>query len=202
MVQKLVVGITGVIGTGKSSVANLFRKCGAEVIDADKIAHDALKRGSSIFNKIATLFTDAWERDGKKLNRQKIAETVFSDSNRRKALESLIHPYVYEKIKEKIEGASKKIIIVEVPLLFEAGFQSLCDKVLTVKCNRTVKMKRLKRFPSEEIQAREKVQLPESFKIQKADFIIDNSGSISQTTREVERLWHKFDTISKGATKP
>ncbi|HOW58794.1 MAG TPA: dephospho-CoA kinase [Candidatus Omnitrophota bacterium] len=203
MVQKLVVGITGGIGTGKSSVARLFRKYGAEVIDADQIAHDALKKGSPVFDQIAVLFGDAWENHGKKLNREKIAEEVFSNPEKRKQLEALIHPYVYEKIKENIEETVKRTVIVEVPLLFEAGFQKLCDKVLTVKCNRTVKQKRFKgkRFSAEEIRTRENAQMPESLKIQKADFIIDNSGSISQTTRQVEQLWHKFESLSKGATK-
>ncbi len=203
MVQKLVVGLTGGFGVGKSSVAQLFRKAGAEVIDADKIAHDALKKGSPIFDHVAVLFGEAWERGGKKLNREKIAQEIFADPEKRKQLESLVHPYVYEKIKEKIDRAVKRVVLVEVPLLFEAGFETLCDKTLVVKCNSVVKQKRLKskRFSIEEIRAREKAQMPESLKAQKADFILDNSKFISQTQREVERLWYKFESLSKGATK-
>lgn len=203
MVQKLIIGLTGGFGCGKSTVSGLFRKFGGEIVDTDKIAHNALKRGSQVFDPIAVLFPEAWEKGGKKLDRGKIAEEVFADIGKRKALESLIHPYVYEKIQEAIDATEQKIVIVEVPLLFEAGFEKLCDKVLAVQCNRTVKEKRLrrKRFSVQEIRAREKAQMPESLKAQKADFVIDNSGSISQTTREVERFWHKFESLFKGANK-
>lgn len=200
---RLVVGLTGGFGTGKSSVAQFFRKFGAEVLDADKIAHDALKRGSPVFDRVAELFEDACERNGKKLDRDRIAEAVFSDPQKRKQLEALIHPYVYEKLKNKIEASDRNIILVEVPLLFEAGFQTLCDKVLAVKCEFKVKEKRLKRkrFTTEEIRAREKAQMSETLKVRKADFVLDNSNSIYQTRRDAELLWRKFESLSKGATK-
>lgn len=203
MVQKLIVGLTGGLGCGKSTVAGLFRKWGGEVVDADKIAHNALKRGSAVFDRVAILFPEAWENNGKKLNREQIAEEVFADAKKRQALEALIHPYVYGEIEEIIATTERKVVIIEVPLLFEAGFEKLCDKILTVTCNRTVKEKRIRRryASSQQIRAREKAQMPESLKVQKADFIIDNSGSISQTTREVEHLWHKFESLLKGAKK-
>lgn len=199
MVQKLIVGLTGGFGTGKSSVAQFFRKFGAEVLDADKIAHDALKKGSPVFDQVAELFGDACEKNGKRLNREKIAECVFTDAQKRAQLEALTHPYVYKKLKDKIEASNRNIIIVEVPLLFEAGFQILCDKVLVVQCDFKVKEKRLKRkrFTTEEIRAREKAQLPETLKAQKADFVLDNSKSIYQTRRETESLWHKLESLSK-----
>jgi len=200
---RLVVGLTGGFGTGKSSVAQFFRKFGAEVLDADKISHDALKKGSPVFDQVVELFSDACEKNGKKLNRDKIAEDVFTDPQKRKQLEALIHPYVYEKLKDKIESSDRNIILVEIPLLFEAGFQTLCDKVLVVQCNFSVKEKRLnrKRFTTEEIRARERAQMPEALKAQKADFVLDNSKSIYQTRRDAELLWHKFESLSKGATK-
>ena len=138
------------------------------------------------------------------MDRDMLAEIVFSDPKRRKELEKIIHPYVYEKIKARIEASERRVVIMEVPLLFEAGFEKLCDKVLVVTCNSTVKMKRLKRkrFPAEEVRARERAQMSEALKVQKADFIIDNSKSIYQTQREIERLWCKFISLSKGANKP
>ena len=203
MVQKLIVGLTGGFGVGKSSVAQLFKNLGADVIDADKIAHDAMKKGSPVFDPIIELFEEALHPAGKKMDREKVAEIVFEDPKRRKELEAVIHPYVYEKIKEKIEAAQSRVVLVEVPLLFEAGFETLCDKVLTVTCNSTIKLKRLKRkrFPEQEVRARERAQMAESLKAQKADFIIDNSKSIYQTQREIERLWNKFVSLSRGANK-
>ena len=137
------------------------------------------------------------------MEREKIAEIVFSDPKKRKELEAIIHPYVYKKIAEEIEESDRSVIFVEVPLLFEAGFETLCDKVVVVTCNATVKMKRLinKKFTEQEVRARERAQMPESLKAQKANFIIDNSKSIYQTQREIERLWYKFVSLSKGANK-
>ncbi|OGX12294.1 MAG: dephospho-CoA kinase [Omnitrophica bacterium RIFOXYB12_FULL_50_7] len=199
MKSKIVVGLTGGFGVGKSSVAQRFKNMGAEVIDADEIAHVAMKKGSPVFDPIIELFEEALHPGGKKMDREKIAEIVFADPQKRKELEIIIHPYVYKKIHERIEASDRPVILVEVPLLFEVGFETLCDKVVVVTCNATVKMKRLKKkkFTEQEVRARERAQMPEALKAQKADFIIDNSKSIYQTQREVERLWYKFVSLSK-----
>ncbi|MBU9888909.1 MAG: dephospho-CoA kinase [Candidatus Omnitrophica bacterium] len=201
--SRLVVGLTGGFGAGKSSVAQFFRKFGAEVLDADKIAHDALKRGSPVFDRVAELFEAALEKNGKKLNREKIAEEIFANRKKRAMLEALVHPYVHDRLKEKIRASERKIILVEVPLLFEAGYQDLCDKVLVVKCNHQAKQKRLgkKGFAPEEVRARERAQMAEALKAQKADFILDNSNSIYQTRRDAELLWRKLESLLKGVTK-
>jgi dephospho-CoA kinase len=203
MVQKLVVGLTGGFGVGKSSVAQRFKNLGAEVIDADEIAHDAMKKGSPVFDPIIELFGEALHPGGKKMDREILGGIVFADPKRRKELEAIIHPYVYKKIQEKIEASERRVILVEVPLLFEAGFETLCDKVVTVTCNSTVKMKRLtgRKFTAQEVRARERAQMSETLKAQKANFVIDNSKSIYQTQREIERLWYKFVSLSKGANK-
>ncbi len=203
MANKIVVGLTGGFGVGKSSVAQRFKNFGAEVIDADDIAHASMKKGSPIFDPIIELFEEALHPGGKKMDREKLADIVFLDPKRRKELEAVVHPYVYEKIKEKIDASEKRVILVEVPLLFEAGFETLFDKVLVVTCNSTVKLKRLryKGFPEAEVRARERAQMPESLKAQKADYVIDNSKTIYQTQREIERFWYKFVNLSKGAKK-
>jgi dephospho-CoA kinase len=195
MVQKLIVGLTGGFGAGKSSVAQRFKNLGADVIDADKIAHDAMKKGSPVFDLIAQLFEEALHPSGKKMDREQVAEIVFTDPGKRKELEKIIHPYVYERIKGKIEASTSRVVFVEVPLLFETGFEKLCDKVLTVTCNNMIKLKRLKKdgFPPQEVRARERAQMAEGLKAKKADFIIDNSKSIYQTQREIERLWSKLN---------
>jgi len=203
MKNQFIVGLTGGFGVGKSSVAQRFKNMGAEVIDADDIAHDAMKKGSPVFDPVIELFPEALHPGGKKMDREKLAEIVFADPKKRKELEGIIHPYVFEKIKEQLDASDRRVILVEVPLLFEAGFEILCDKVVTVICNSTVKMKRLKskRFTEQEVRARERAQMSETLKAQKANFVIDNSKSIYQTQREIERLWYKFVSLSKGANK-
>jgi dephospho-CoA kinase len=204
MVQKIVVGLTGGFGVGKSSVAQRFKNFGAEVINADDIAHTAMKKGSPVFDAVIELFQEALHSSGKKMDREQLAAIIFADPKRRKELEAVIHPYVYQKIKERIDASGHRVILVEVPLLFEAGFETLCDKVLVVTCNATVKMKRLKnkKFTEQEVRARERAQMPEALKARKADFLIDNSKSIYQTQRAIERFWYKFVSLSKGARKP
>ena len=200
MENKLIVGLTGGFGVGKSSVAQRFKNMGAEVIDADDLAHVAVKKGSPVFDAVIELFPEALHPGGKKMDREKLGEIVFADPKKRKELEAIIHPFVYQKIKEKIKASERQVILVEVPLLFEAGFETLCDKVLVVTCNSTVKMKRLtsKRFPEHEVRVRERAQMPEALKSQKADFLIDNSKSIYQTQREIERFWYKFAALAKA----
>jgi dephospho-CoA kinase len=202
MVQKLIVGLTGGFGVGKSSVAQRFKNLGAEVIDADDIAHAAMKKGSPVFDAVIELFPEALHPGGKKMDREALAEIVFADPKKRKELEAIIHPYVYKKIKEEIEESSRRVILVEVPLLFEAGFETLCDKVVVVTCNSTVKMKRLKckKFTEQEVRARERAQMAEALKAQKGSFVLDNSKSIYQTQREIERLWYKFVSLNKSTT--
>ena len=200
MVQKLAVGLTGGFGVGKSDVAQRFKNFGADVIDADKIAHDAMKKGSPVFDAVIELFPEALHPGGKKMDRERLAEIVFEDAKRRKELEAVIHPYVYEKIKEKIDASENRVILVEVPLLFEAGFETLFDKILVVTCNSSIKIKRLryKGFPEHEVRARERAQMPEALKAQKANFLLDNSKTIYQTQRGIERLWSKFVALAKS----
>jgi dephospho-CoA kinase len=200
MKNKLVVGLTGGFGVGKSSVAQRFKNMGAEVIDADDIAHAAMKKGSPVFDAVIEFVGEALHPGGKKMDREVLAGIVFEDPKRRKELEAVIHPYVRQKIQEWIESSEHPVIIVEVPLLFEAGFETLCDKVLVVTCNSSIKMKRLrrKRFPEPEVRARERAQMPEALKVQKADFLIDNSKSIYHTQRDIERLWYKFSALAKA----
>ncbi len=203
MAQKIIVGLTGGFGVGKSAVAQKFRTLGAEVIDADEIAHHALKKGSAAFEFVAELFPEAMHKKGKRLDRAKIAEVVFKDAAKRTALEKIIHPYVFERLEAKIKASEHAVVLAEVPLLFEAGFDKFCDYVLVITCHHGIKRKRLhgKGFSDTEIIARERAQLSETRKAERADFIIDNSKTIYQTGREIEKLWYKLISLTKTNKK-
>lgn len=200
MRKKFIVGLTGGFGSGKSTVSKIFRVCGAVVIDADRIAHEALEKNSPLFKKIAALFPEAVSRCGRHFHRAKIAEKIFSDPGKRERLEALVHPYVLGEIKKKIAKTTKKAVVVEVPLLFEAGFDGLCDKVVAVVCDPAVKRIRLRKkgFTLKEIAAREKAQMPESLKSKKADFVINNSRSISKIRKDAERLWKRLAVLASS----
>lgn len=197
MKNKLVIGLTGGFGSGKSTVAKMFRKKGATVIDADQIAHQALKKNNPLFKKIKVLFPEALSRCGRHMNRKKIAEKIFSNSGKRERLEALIHPYVFKRIQKKTVTSKKRIVVAEVPLLFEAGFDRGCDRTLAVTCRRPVKITRLlaKGFSRKEIASREKAQMKKSLKIKKADFVIDNSSSVAKTQDNANRLWNRLENL-------
>lgn len=194
--KKLIIGLTGGFGCGKSLVGKFFRAKGALVIDADRIAHEALKKNSPIFKKIADLFPEALSRCGRHFHREKIAGKIFSDPEKRERLEALVHPYVLHEIRKKVRASGKRVVVAEVPLLFEAGFDVVCDRTVVVTCASGVKRKRLlaKGFSLKEVRAREKAQMPEAVKAKKADFIIDNSGPLSAVRKAAEKVWEIFKT--------
>lgn len=205
MVQKLtktpgktLIGLTGIFGAGKTTVAHFFEELGACIIDADKLAHEVLMTGSSHYEEIAALFPEACKKDA--LDREKIAAVIFKNSEKRKKLEEIVHPYVFERIMEEVVESEEKIVLIEVPLLFEAQFHLFCDSVLVVKADSEVIQKRLQAqgFSPEEIKARLAAQLSQEEKIKKADILIDNSGNFQKTRQEVEKVWKKIHTGQLG----
>ena len=180
----MLIGITGSFGSGKSTVAKMLREKGAHVIDADTIA----KR---IFDKkkkeIRKLFGTT--------NRKKIAEIAFSDKNKLKKLNSIIHPDIRKEINNIIKRNRGKIIVIDAALLIESNILiKNLDAIIIVKCKKNEAIKRLlkKSFLKDDIKKRFASQLPERKKIKYADYVIDNSGSISQTKKQVDEIWKKI----------
>lgn len=196
---KIVVGLTGSIGTGKSTVAKMFKDLGAAVFDADKIAHEALLKGSPVYEKISRLFPHAKTGSGK-LDRRKIAAVVFKDASLRKKLERLIHPYVLERLRQETERSGKKILILEVPLLFETGWHRACDETVVVSADPQVVERRLVReaYTPEEIALRRNNQMPLAEKIKRSETVINNSGNLEETKRAVKQVWQRLQLVSKG----
>jgi dephospho-CoA kinase len=197
---KFIVGLTGTFGSGKSTVSHLFQELGAFIIDADQLAHEALEAGNEAYNKIAALFKEACSADGARMDRKKLAKLIFSDAKKRKQLEEIIHPYVLDRIIEEVSDAEEPVVIIEVPLLFEAGFDALCDQSIVVIAKYEVINKRLieKGFTLEEIEKRNKAQMPLEEKMKRANYQIENSGSLDSTRREVEKVWNGLRPVLKG----
>ncbi len=188
MKKRLVVGLTGSFGSGKTTVSKIFKRLGAKkIISADQVAREAFSPNRECFRKIKSLFGN------KKLSRREIAKAVFSDPKKRRALERIIHPYVYRRISAEIRKMKQGIMIVEVPLLFEAKFDRLCDVTVTVSAG-TSNRKRLLRlgFSPNEIKARIKAQLPEPEKIKRADFIINNIGTRKSLYKRTKFVWQQL----------
>ena len=183
----MVIGITGSIGTGKSTVSNIIKSHGYIVVDADQLSHDALNKGTPTYDTIVSNFDCLDEQ--KEINRKKLGEIVFNDEKKRKQLESIIHPYVLECIKETIN--EHDLIFLDVPLLFESHMDQLCDKVLLVSCEKSTQINRIisrDHCTKEEALKRINVQMPLSEKKLKSNYIIENNDDLSSLEEKVERF--------------
>ncbi len=180
-------------------MSQLFKKYGARaVISADVIAQEAYQ-DRAIQTKLKKIFGFRTH-----LNRAAIAKEVFSDGRKRKLLEALIHPFVRKKIQKELAALQDRVAIVEVPLLFETGFEQFCDVTVAVTAPQPQIEKRLTKqgFLKSEIRARQSAQLSQTEKCRLADFVIRNSGSKEELREQVMRLMEKIvfqnSSLNKG----
>ena len=187
---RLVVGLTGTFGSGKSTVGKIFRRLGArKVIDADRLVDEAFRPKHPIRKYIQQLF-GIHRRASRKL----IAKIVFQDPRKRKRLEAIIHPYVFERIRSELKEARSGLIILEIPLLFETGADRFCDAAVAVVSPARAIIKRLlrKSFSSKEVRARLSAQLSQGEKKRRADFFILNSGSKVDLVKRTNLILRKL----------
>ena len=189
--MKLIIGITGSIGTGKSTVSNLIKAEGYPIIDTDSIVHDIYKKDLRLIKKLVKEFGDGILTKTKNIDRKKLGEIVFGDKDKLRKLNELVHPLVKEKTLKMIEKLDDGLIFLDVPLLFETDFYKLCDYTVVVYADMDNQIWR--------IMARDKVDFPTALKkiysqmslqekIELADFIIDNSHSIGDLPWQVKQL--------------
>ena len=191
----MVLGVTGSFGSGKSTVAGMFRDYGAGVLDADRIAHQSIRPGTAAYRRVVSVFGKGVLKKGRTIDRRKLGKIVFADKGLLVKLNGIIHPEVIAVIKKEIRKAKaqgkSKAIVLDVPLLIEAGLVKLADKIIVVKSGPATQAKRaMKRtgLSGEEIMERIKSQIPLRAKMRLADFIIDNNGTLDKTKKQVARL--------------
>ena len=190
--KNMVIGVTGSFGCGKSTVARMFKSFGAGIVDADRIARGLIKRNTRIYRKIVDTFGDNILKRNKEIDRAKLADVVFADRKSLGRLNRIIHPQVIRIIKRSIKNKSRRIIILDAPLLIEAGLLYLTDRLVVVKSDRKRQVERLlKKTPLSKCQVlkRIKAQLPLWQKIRLADFVIDNSGKLTMTKKQAREIW-------------
>ncbi len=189
------VGLTGGIGAGKSTVADLFAKLGAIVIRADELARQVIEVNSSGFNQVITRFgKEILKKDGS-IDRAKLAKIVFKDPNALKDLEKIIHPLVRNKTNELIEQQNPEAIIVnEVPLLLEKNMEKLYDFLVIVISSEKNRTKRLldKGLSKEQIRDRMNHQVDDETRKTKADFLVVNDGNLEQLEKDVNKIWQSL----------
>jgi len=189
--NKFVLGITGNIGSGKSLVASMFKTKDAALIDADKLAHQLLCVGSSVYKKIKNCFGKGILKNNNYIDRVKLGRIVFSDKAALAKLNSIVHPVLIKKIKQLIKKTNKKIIILDAALIIEAGLRGAIDKLVVVSSKRNQQILRSCKssgLSRDEVIKRMQFQISQSKKKRFADFIIDNSGSINKTKKQVLQI--------------
>lgn len=193
------VGLTGGIACGKSTVADMFVRRGAHLIDFDKLAHEVQKPGRAAWEKVVQYYGEDILLPNKNIDRNKLAKIVFANPEKLAALNQIVHPYIFLEWHDYLEKIGRKeknaIILAAVPLLFEIKRQHLFDVTLLVIVSPEEQLKRLmvrNGLSREDAQKRIKSQMPIKQKVALADIVIDNQCSLSETEAKVEEVWQKL----------
>ncbi|OUM97743.1 MAG: dephospho-CoA kinase [Firmicutes bacterium ZCTH02-B6] len=194
----LVIGLTGGIASGKSTVAAMFGELGAVVVSADAIAREVVEPGQPALEQIRSAFgPEVFLADGR-LNRRRLGEIVFADPDRRRQLEAILHPLIRARMRERIEQAVRNghTVVAEIPLLFESqASRAMVDVTVVVYADPQQQMARLMArdgLTKDQAEARLRAQLPLEEKARMADYVIDNRHDPARTREQVRRLWEEL----------
>jgi len=193
----LKIGLTGGIGSGKSTVSGLFEALGVPVIDADVIARSLLEPGTEATRQVIQIFGKDIAINEQEIDRAKLRERVFENESARKKLESILHPIVHQKIRQQAEDITSPYCIVVIPLLFEAGHQDLVERILVVNAPREKQVERAASRDRASAQEIEKIldsQIDPEERLARADDVIDNTDGIEQLESRVREL----DALYRG----
>ncbi|MGH7903378.1 MAG: dephospho-CoA kinase [Candidatus Dormibacteraceae bacterium] len=191
------IGLTGGIGSGKSTVAAMLRDLGATVIDADKAARAVVEPGTPGFDEVVAEFGETYVREGR-LDRAGLAELVFSDEEARRRLDAIVHPRVRDWMAARQAAASERgdpTVVLEIPLLYENGLDAGMDAVIVVHISAEMQVGRLvggAGYTEADARARIAAQLPIAAKVRRATHVIDNSGTREATRGQVDRVWREI----------
>ncbi len=191
----LVIGLTGNIGTGKTAVSQVLAKLGATIIDADKLGHELLEPYTQTWKEVVATFGRDILRPDDKIDRHRLGHIVFSTPKSLKKLNQIMHPRMYRVAEKRIKDLRKqgaKVVVLEAPLLIEAGWTPLVDRVWVTTAPEAVVVKRLKTYKGldeAQILARLQSQLPQEKKARQADVVINTDCNLSELEVKVRKLW-------------
>lgn len=195
MTRPYVLGLTGGIGTGKSTVSFLLKEKGALIIDADEISRHALDIGTSCYRETVNVFGNRILNEDTSINRKELAGIVFNHAEELKKLNAIIHPYVRETIYAQTENAALahcKIVVWDIPLLVEGNYQKEVDSLIVVTCPIEKRLERLEKrsgFSREDSLARMRAQMSDEDRCRFASFVIDNGGTLEELMEKVEAVF-------------
>jgi dephospho-CoA kinase len=199
----LKVGLTGGIASGKSTVCEIFSRLGAMVLDADEIAREVVRPGQVAWHKLRRAFGPEFFHPDGNLRRRLLRKLVFADPEKRRLLNAIVHPEVLDRIRSRSEEvaarSSEAVLVVDVPLLVEAGAAGRFDRIVLVLVNEDVQVERLigrDGLSAEEARQALGAQSPLQEKAALADYLIDNSGSLEETRMQVEAVWKELVALA------
>jgi dephospho-CoA kinase len=197
----LVVALTGGIGSGKSTVGQIFAQLGAIVIDSDQLARDVIERGSIGFNEVVAKFGDEILKNGE-IDRQILASLIFKDPAKRSELEQITHPLIRKAFAKVVTSASPdSIVINQIPLLVESNHDYKFDHIITVSASESIRSERLfkRGLTNEQIKQRMQAQTTDQMREDIADSVIVNEKSEQEIADQVEKIWEQL--LSKNVGK-
>jgi dephospho-CoA kinase len=193
----LVIGLTGSIGTGKSESARQLEMLGASIISADQVGHEAYTPNTEAWEQVVAAFGDDILQGDKEIDRRKLGAIVFSDSSQLDKLNAIMHPRMARMVSDKIEvlrGQGVKVVVVEAALLFEAGWDTLVEEVWVTDSSEDIVVGRLKErngLSEEEAKKRINSQMDRAERIERSDFVIDNSSDMAGLESAIKELWDR-----------
>jgi dephospho-CoA kinase len=193
--KKYLIGLTGNIATGKSTVLEMLKRLGARVIDADALVHQLMVKETPVWQAILDEFGEGILASEDEIDRGKLGAIVFADAEALERLEAIIHPAVTACVDELIRQATEPVVVVEAIKLIEAGWHRAYDALWVVTCSKEQQLERLMRtrkLSQEEALLRIEAQPPQEDKVALADVVIDNSGSLKETREQVEQEWERL----------
>ena len=199
-----ILGLTGGIGSGKSMVAQMFAQLGAAVVDADQLARDVVEPGQPALQEIAATFGPEVLLPDGRLDRPRLAGIIFADPAERAKLDAITHPRIRARMDEEIEArrSGPGVLLVDIPLLYENDRVNTVEKVIVVWVDPPTQLRRLRQrsgLSAEAARQRISAQMPLDAKRARADHVIDNSGELEETRRQVEAIYRRY---APAATSP
>ena len=194
-----IIGLTGGIGTGKSTVAKMFSEAKIPLIDTDLIAKELLNKNLNGYQEVVEYFTEDILYNNKEINRKKLARIIYTNSKKREKLNSILHPKVKDTVLSEISrynNLNYEIVVVDVPLLYESGFDSIVDDVIVVFTTKQLQMERLidrDQITTEYAKLKIDAQTDIEEKVGRATYVIDNSSSILETKKQFNKILKEIE---------
>ncbi|HIQ02708.1 MAG TPA: dephospho-CoA kinase [Anaerolineales bacterium] len=194
----LLIGLTGNIATGKSTVARMLAELGATVIDADRVAHEVMRAGTPVHAAVVAAFGPGIVGARGEIDRTRLGARAFSDPEALARLERIVHPAVVQEVARRIAAAPTRVVVVEAIKLIEAGMAEGCDSLWVTTCPPEEQVRRLmadRGLSREEAELRVRAQPPQEEKIARADVVIDTGSDLGRTRTQVEAAWRRLASV-------